>query len=251
MKVSKEQKQETRQAIIRSAVEIMMDKGIKSATMRQIARAAGIGDATIYNYFPAKEDILFAYYGDHLDACAAKTESMPGADSFTLQEYMQAFLEMSLEMFLGDREFVDMSFRDIFFSMSHNYSRLKPIRRRFVTVVEASLERAEESGDIPELLFGEIVVQLFWDFYVVTVMHWLSDRSQGFSDTTVMIDKSLDLACTVLRSGLMDKAFDMAVFMIKNHLLSKMEFVRERVNVAHRVKETIFGRIHGQTDTGN
>src|SRR3989339_451137 len=131
MKVSKEQKLETRQAIVRAAVDIMTEKGIKPATMRHIAKTAGIGDATIYNYFPAKEDILYAYYEDHLEACTAKTATIPGSETFNFQEYLQAFLDTSLDLYLADREFVNMSFKDIFFSMSHNFNRLKPIRDNF------------------------------------------------------------------------------------------------------------------------
>ncbi len=249
MKVSKEQKLETRHAIVRAAVDIMIEKGIKSATMKQIAKTAGIGDATIYNYFPAKEDILYAYYEDHLAACTKKTAGIAGIDSFTFQEYLQAFLENSLDLYLSDREFVDMSFKDVFFSMSHNFTRLKPIRDKFICLVREQLDKATASGELPGMMFQETVARLFWDFYVVTVMYWLSDRSKGFSDTTVIIDKSLDLTCTMLKSGLIDKFFDMGMFLFKNHVLGRMDFIRDRIQAAHRMKEMMIGKLHEKPDT--
>jgi AcrR family transcriptional regulator len=32
--------------------------------MKAIARRAGVGDATIYNYFPSKEKLLYGYFED-------------------------------------------------------------------------------------------------------------------------------------------------------------------------------------------
>jgi AcrR family transcriptional regulator len=250
MKISKEQKLETRQAIILAAVDIMTEKGIKSATMRQIAKTAGIGDATIYNYFPGKEDILYAYYEDHLEACAAMTDKIPGFESFRFQESLQAFLENSLDLYLADREFVDMTFKDIFFSMSHNFSRLKPIQDKFLFRVRNRLDQAVKNGEFPGLMFQEVIARIFWDFYVMTVMYWLSDRSPGFTHTTALIDKSLDLICAILKSGLMDKFFDMGMFLFKNHVLGRMDPIRKHVQTAHHIKEIFLGERHEKSDPG-
>jgi AcrR family transcriptional regulator len=250
MKVSKEQKLETRQAIIQAAVDIMTEKGIKAATMRHIAKTAGIGDATIYNYFPGKEDILYAYYEDHLEACAAAADQIPGFESFSFQESLQAFLETSLDLYLADREFVDMTFKDVFFSMSHNFSRLKPVHDKFFFMVRNRLDQAIKTGEFRNILFQEVIVRIFWDFYVVAVMYWLSDRSPGFTHTTALIDKSLDLICTVLKSGLMDKFFDMGMFLFKNHVLGRMDLIREYAHTAHQIKEIFQGKCHEESDPG-
>ena len=44
--------------ILNSAIKIFGDKGFQNATISEIAKEAGIGDATIYEYFKSKEDIL-------------------------------------------------------------------------------------------------------------------------------------------------------------------------------------------------
>jgi AcrR family transcriptional regulator len=69
MKISQEQKIESRKAIISAAVDLISEKGFKTSTMRGIAKAAGVGEATIYNYFPTKEAILYGYYQDHMLGC--------------------------------------------------------------------------------------------------------------------------------------------------------------------------------------
>ena len=43
-----------------SAIRIFGEKGFQNATIAEIAKDAGIGDATIYEYFRNKEDLLLA-----------------------------------------------------------------------------------------------------------------------------------------------------------------------------------------------
>ena len=54
-------KRETRARILERAVEIFSERGIEHATVDEIAAAADVGKGTIYNYFPAKEDIVVAF----------------------------------------------------------------------------------------------------------------------------------------------------------------------------------------------
>ena len=55
MKVNKKQQEITKTKLIEAAVDLMIKKGYEKSTMREIARQAGVGDATIYNYFSTKE----------------------------------------------------------------------------------------------------------------------------------------------------------------------------------------------------
>ena len=49
---------ERRRRIIASAIKVFGEKGFQNATIAEIAKDAGIGDATIYEYFKSKEDML-------------------------------------------------------------------------------------------------------------------------------------------------------------------------------------------------
>ncbi|MGA7418661.1 MAG: TetR family transcriptional regulator [Acidimicrobiales bacterium] len=53
---------ETRARIAKAALELFVRQGYAETTMDQIAEAADVGRRTIFDYFPAKEAILF----DHL-----------------------------------------------------------------------------------------------------------------------------------------------------------------------------------------
>jgi TetR/AcrR family fatty acid metabolism transcriptional regulator len=47
-------------SIINAALEVFGEKGYYNATISEIAREAGVSEATIYEYFGSKEDLLFA-----------------------------------------------------------------------------------------------------------------------------------------------------------------------------------------------
>lgn len=49
-----------KERILNSAIKIFGEKGFQNATIAEIAKDAGIGDATIYEYFRNKEDMLLA-----------------------------------------------------------------------------------------------------------------------------------------------------------------------------------------------
>jgi AcrR family transcriptional regulator len=57
-KVTIEEKQETKARIQKAAREIFLKKGIKGASVREIAEKAGIGASTLYGYYSSKE-IMF------------------------------------------------------------------------------------------------------------------------------------------------------------------------------------------------
>lgn len=50
--------QERRQQILTAAASVFAEKGFDRATISDVARAAGIADGSIYNYFDDKQDLL-------------------------------------------------------------------------------------------------------------------------------------------------------------------------------------------------
>ncbi len=237
MKISKAQKLINREKIIAATVELVTSKGIKSATMREIARSAGLGDATIYNYFPTKEAILYGYYEDKFDQVTKKLKEIENFNEYSFQEQLQTFFETKLEILLADREFLEKTFKTTFFALSQHYSRIRPIKDKFMAIIEDIFEAAIEVGEIPDQVFRELTIQFFWEYYIGMVIYWLKDDSDQFKSTTILIDKTIDLACTTIRTGIGNKLFDMGIFLFKNHVLSRMDFIKGQVDTIHGIKK--------------
>lgn len=236
MKINKAQKKENRRAIINAAVDLISDKGFKSSTMRSIAKAAGMGEATIYNYFPTKEAILYAYYEDHMHACIQRLKEVDDFHNFSLQEQLQLLFDTSLNLYLAEREFVSETFGMVFLGGSREWPRTKAIRDIFLAAVQDMLASAEEVGEIPEQVFEELMGQFFMDAYLGVVHYWLNDGSDGFANTSVLIDRGLDLASALLKAGVANKLFDMAIFLFKTHVLSRLDLLAEPFKAAGAVK---------------
>jgi AcrR family transcriptional regulator len=249
MKISAQQKEETRRNIIAAAVDLMTARGFKAATMREIARSAGVGDATIYNYFPTKDAILYAYYQDHMEAWIERLRTTDDYNELTITEQLQSAFEAGLELYLPDREFVAESFKILSLSLGQHYRNLQPIRERFGDMIRDIFEAAIEAGEIPEQMFTDLLYMAFWDYYIGIVFYWLHDTSEGFSNTSILIDKSLDLAVVFISSGTMNKLFDLGLFMFRQHILNRMEFFKERASGLKRAKRTFRGEPDAGQDT--
>lgn len=236
MKISHQQKIKNRSIIIAAAVELIGEDGFKAATMRKIARQSGIGDATIYNYFPTKEAILYGYYEDHMHACINALKKVTDFHTFNLQEQIQTLFDTSQTLYLADREFVAKTFRQAMLAGSRDWARVKPIRAIFLSAVEEMMSAASEVGEIPDQVFGDLIGQFFMDAYLGVIIYWIEDTSDGFSNTSVLVDRGLDLACAMLKAGIANKVFDMAVFFFKTHVIDKMEAFITPLQTAAKVK---------------
>jgi AcrR family transcriptional regulator len=97
----------SREAILEATLEVVRERGYEGATIPAIAARCGISRGTVYNYFPSKEQLLFACAraggtpGDVFERLAAQVGRRPVAA--LLQEAAVAlvrFLELRLPALL-------------------------------------------------------------------------------------------------------------------------------------------------------
>ncbi|MCF6247181.1 MAG: hypothetical protein L3J69_07445 [Desulfobacula sp.] len=158
-------------------------------------------------------------------------------NEYTFQEQLQTFFETKLELLIADRQFLEKTFKMTFFVLSQHYSHIRPIKDRFMSIVEDIFSNAIEVGEIPDQVFRELTMQIFWEYYIGIVIYWLNDDSDRFESTSILIDKSIDLACSSLKAGIGNKIFDMGIFLFKNHVLSRMDMIKDHVDTLHGIKK--------------
>jgi AcrR family transcriptional regulator len=72
-------KRQTRAAIAAAAMRLFRERGFDAVTIADVARAADVSEKTIFNYFPAKEDLVFGAGGERRAAIIeAIRERAPG-----------------------------------------------------------------------------------------------------------------------------------------------------------------------------
>jgi AcrR family transcriptional regulator len=77
-------KQQTREEIAAAAMRLFRERGFDSVTVAEIARAADVSEKTVFNYFPAKEDLI-VHRGQEKTAALIEAirETTPGGSVVT------------------------------------------------------------------------------------------------------------------------------------------------------------------------
>lgn len=241
MKVSQDKKKEIRRDLIRAAVELFSEKGFHKTTMREISSRAGYGAATIYNYFPKKEKILYGYFEEKQADLSRALEEVPDFESFHLKEKLQLHLETLLDIYLQDREFVTEAYRMLLDSPLRTLGEFRPIKRGFTETVRGFVEGAIADGEIPAPPFPGFMIDLYWDYAGLMIFYWLKDDSPGFSNTSVLIDLSLDIIISILQSGVLSKGVDMAAFLFKSHIYGNVESIHHLFSSVRDIHEKVMG----------
>ncbi len=236
MKISRKEQDKTRKRLLAAAVEVVTAKGFRLATMREIAKTAGVGSATIYNYFPTKEHILFGYCEEKQAEVARLLESIPDFHQYSLREQLQTLAETEIEVVLAEREFVAEIYDLAFYSPMTSHRQLAETRHRFQSMVDELLDAAIEVEEIPEQPFRELMLNLAWDYYLGILGYWLRDDSRDFTRTTRLIDQSLEIVTIVLATGLLGKTLDLASFFLRSHVLNRMDQLLDLVGAPDKGK---------------
>src|SRR5688572_4819882 len=95
MRVTAETRSATRQRILEAAHTLFAAQGFEAATTRDLARAAGIGVGTLFNYFPTKEAVAHCLLSEAYALAARKFESdlaRDAAEPLSLEEELFAHI---------------------------------------------------------------------------------------------------------------------------------------------------------------
>jgi AcrR family transcriptional regulator len=241
MKISQKEKAKTRAKILQSAVDLIIEKGFKNASMREMAKNAGVSNPTIYNYFPTKEKLLYAYIEQKHIESATILEEISDFHTYTLREQLQSLIETELELYLEDREFITQIYEMAFHSSTVRLESIYETKEKFIEIVSQMLDIAIEAGEIEEPPFKEYLPQAFWDYFVMIVAYWVKDDSEHFENTTQFIDHSLGVIEALLHSNILNKASDLGMFLFKTHLLSSLERFSTKKSRFTNVKRKLKG----------
>ncbi|MEV4114573.1 TetR family transcriptional regulator [Nonomuraea sp. NPDC049695] len=101
-------KRQTRQLLVSTALRLFAEQGYEQTTVAQIAAAADVATKTFFNYFPTKEDVLFAQAEQYMDMAAdvvARRAPEDGVAEVLLKAYKQVITHyLTAGPMAGDRE---------------------------------------------------------------------------------------------------------------------------------------------------
>jgi len=137
-----------RESLIRSARDIMSEKGVDAATMLEIAENADVGAGTVYNYFKSKDELAVAVLEEMMSSLAIRIEAVTNTFEDPAQVY--AF---------GIRTVLETATHDIRWRQLLNRSEVlaDAMFRRMGPYAIRDLQQATAAGrfnaDAPELIW--------------------------------------------------------------------------------------------------
>ena len=90
-------KRDTRRRILMAGLEAFTARGFEHCTIDEIARAAGVGKGTVYNYFRAKEDLVVSFMVDVERQTQAKVAALAqgrGSAASVLTRFIESQLAL-------------------------------------------------------------------------------------------------------------------------------------------------------------
>lgn len=173
--------EESRQAILTSAFELIREVGYRGLTIEGIAARAGVGKQTVYRWWPTKADVLFEAGAVKADLRVSTADHGSYRrdleqflhDSFTLLEFpgLPGLLRSLMAEAQIDPDFA-ARFRDGF------------LNRRRHALAEI-LQRAVRRGDAPEVsaeLTADVVFGVIWYRLLAT------DRPLSVADVAPLVN---------------------------------------------------------------
>lgn len=222
MKISGKVKEQTRIRLLEAAVDVISEKGYEKATMRKIAKQADVADATIYNYFATKDKLLYGYCEYVQQQVMAELKGIDDFHEYSLQEQLHQLVETELRLWLPAREFLQVVFAQTYAAPSVGHELLADSKALLKTMVVELIDASIEAGEMPEQPYQDLLPTLFWDYQTAILAYWLKDTSDGFANTTKLVDQSTEIIAQLLIGGVIGKTLDMFSFMFRTHVLQHM-----------------------------
>jgi len=135
---------ESKQKIMKAAMDVFSRKGYAKANIREIARTAGISVGGVYLYFRNKEELYRSLINERMLDIGSKTETIAGKTQ-SASEALSHFLSLHVENALKHKEFILLHIREHGFTFG--VQEKKKFFRKQRALVERLIQRGIRTGE--------------------------------------------------------------------------------------------------------
>jgi AcrR family transcriptional regulator len=161
------------QRIREAARAAFEEKGFDDATLREIARRAGVGLGTLFLYASDKRDLLFLLYTDALEAITARAFADVPEEGAFLDELVAIF--DPYYRFFGEQPGLSRYLlRELtFFVHGEQGKRFQRNRHRVIDGIAARCAGAARSGRIRSAEDAAVIGRVLFAVYQAEIREWL------------------------------------------------------------------------------
>ena len=199
--------------IIKAAESIFAEKGFQSATISDIAKKAKVSEATIYEYFSSKEELLFAIPARRIKEYHEKNSEIlpyiPGAAN-----KLRFLIKRHLGLYAKDLDYANVVMLNLKvnrnFLKTEAYQIVQSSAKKYIQVIKEGIQNEEFSSDIDPYL----VRSMIWG----TIEHAVTRRSLLGEprDLTALADDIFDTIFVGIRKMNNESAINVNVTLQKD-----------------------------------
>lgn len=189
--------EETRVRILEAALTVFRDRGFESATMREIAWAAGVAVGAAYYYFESKEALVMAFYERSQAEMAPRIEAQLVRNK-QLEPQLRIIISTKFECFAPNRKLLGAlsAHADPEHPLSPFSKQTEAIRRQDISFFESAV--AASNIKLPSNL-TLYLPRLLWMYQMGLILFWVYDRSSEQNRTMILYDKTLKMIMVALK----------------------------------------------------
>ena len=182
-----------RDRILESALKIFAEKGFQDATISEISKAAGVSDATVYEYFNSKEELLFAIPGEITEEALRETEKilpfLRGVES-KLRAIVQSYLTLYEKNPHYSALIVLHLKTNRNFLKTKAYEVIRAAARTLLSCIQEGIDDGTFRKDVDPYLVRSMILGTIE--HICTRMHLLGTPSNLMEHVDPLVDLVLD-----------------------------------------------------------
>ena len=147
--LTEEQQQRRRKEIFDASVHLFLENGFNETSMREIAKAAGMGKSTLYDYFKSKDEILISYFEDEIQKITENARKIIQED-LTVTVKLKKIMEMHLKYLVDKKLFYLKLTVEAQRLALESQQQIQTARHAYQDMLRALIEEGIQTGEFRE-----------------------------------------------------------------------------------------------------
>lgn len=182
--------------ILLAAEQVFAEKGFNRAKISEIAKIAGISEATVYEYFESKEDVFFSIPQKHFEENLDEL-----SETFNTRHpvrKLKRFTKYYFFLLLAEENFLKVFLLQLQATPSFYTSKAFESMRRYFRVVEEIIEEGKREGYFRTDVNPRVFRNLFFGAFSHMALRWVMSEDGKGHDKLKEINHATDLFCSAV-----------------------------------------------------